>query len=96
MAYQGEYFVERYGHGAAEATATHTQMLMMRSLERQLKLRRWADALNLLLPDLLRDLKQLGVNTTGLEGSSETFLRMWERAQSSRSGMADAAADISL
>jgi len=47
-----------------------------------------------LLPDLLRDLKQLGANTTGLEGSSETFLRMWERAQSTRTGMADAAADI--
>lgn len=47
-----------------------------------------------LLPDLLRDLKQLGANTTGLEGSSEVFLRMWERAQSTRSGMVDAAADI--
>jgi microsomal dipeptidase-like Zn-dependent dipeptidase len=47
-----------------------------------------------LLPDLVRDLKQLGVNTAGLEGSTETFLRMWERAQSSRTGMADAAADM--
>ncbi|WNG14748.1 peptidase M19 [Cystobacter fuscus] len=47
-----------------------------------------------LLPDLLRDLKQLGANTTGLEGSTESFLRMWERAQSTRAGMADAAADI--
>lgn len=47
-----------------------------------------------LLPDLLRDLKQLGANTTGLENSAETFLRMWERAQSTRTGMADAATDI--
>jgi microsomal dipeptidase-like Zn-dependent dipeptidase len=47
-----------------------------------------------LLPDVVRDLKLLGVNTAGLEGSSETFLRMWERAQTPRSGMADAAADI--
>ncbi|MET0403474.1 MAG: membrane dipeptidase, partial [Cystobacter sp.] len=47
-----------------------------------------------LLPDLLRDLRQLGANTAGLEGSTETFVRMWERAQTPRSGMADAAADI--
>lgn len=47
-----------------------------------------------LLPDLLRDLKNLGVNTTGLENSSETFIRMWERATAARTGMADAAADI--
>jgi microsomal dipeptidase-like Zn-dependent dipeptidase len=47
-----------------------------------------------LLPDLLRDLKQLGANTTGLENSTESFLRTWERAQSPRSGMADAATDI--
>ncbi|MCE9672861.1 membrane dipeptidase [Myxococcus stipitatus] len=47
-----------------------------------------------LLPDVLRDLKQLGVNTTGLEGSTENFLLMWERANSPRTGMADAAADI--
>ncbi|WP_257454923.1 membrane dipeptidase [Archangium lipolyticum] len=47
-----------------------------------------------LLPDVVRDLKQLGVNTTGLENSAETFIRMWERAQSTRTGMADAAADI--
>ncbi len=47
-----------------------------------------------LLPDVVRDLKALGVNTTGLEGSSETFIKMWERAQSTRTGMASAATDI--
>jgi hypothetical protein len=47
-----------------------------------------------LLPDLVKDLKQLGVNTTGLEGSSENFIRMWERANGTRTGMADAAGDI--
>ena len=47
-----------------------------------------------LLPDLLRDLKNLGVNTTGLENSAETFIRMWERATTARTGMADAASDI--
>lgn len=47
-----------------------------------------------LLPDLVKDLKQLGVNTTGLEGSSENFIRMWERASGTRTGMADAANDI--
>ncbi|WP_225409674.1 membrane dipeptidase [Stigmatella hybrida] len=47
-----------------------------------------------LLPDVVKDLKQLGVNTTGLESSAETFIRMWERANSPRSGMADAALDI--
>jgi microsomal dipeptidase-like Zn-dependent dipeptidase len=47
-----------------------------------------------LLPDVVRDLKQLGVNTTGLENSAETFIRMWERAQSPRTGMANAATDI--
>lgn len=47
-----------------------------------------------LLPDLLRDLGQLGANTTGLANSAETFLRMWERAQGVRTGMADAATDI--
>ncbi|MFE8595636.1 membrane dipeptidase [Archangium violaceum] len=47
-----------------------------------------------LLPDVVRDLKQLGANTTGLEGSSESFLRTWERGLSPRTGMADAAADI--
>jgi microsomal dipeptidase-like Zn-dependent dipeptidase len=47
-----------------------------------------------LLPDLLRDLKNLGVNTTGLENSAETFIRMWERATTARTGMADPATDI--
>ncbi|RKH00755.1 peptidase M19 [Corallococcus sp. CA047B] len=47
-----------------------------------------------LLPDVVKDLKQLGVNTSGLEGSSENYIRMWERANGARSGMADAANDI--
>jgi microsomal dipeptidase-like Zn-dependent dipeptidase len=47
-----------------------------------------------LLPDLLRDLRQLGANTSVLEGSAESFLRMWERALAPRSGMADPALDI--
>jgi hypothetical protein len=34
------------------------------------------------------------VDTTGLKGSAETFIRMWERAAGTRSGMADAASDI--
>ena len=47
-----------------------------------------------LLPDVVRDMKNLGVNTTGLESSAETFIRMWERANSTRTGMANAATDI--
>lgn len=47
-----------------------------------------------LLPDLLRDLKQLGANTLTLESSAETFLRMWERASGARTGMADPATDV--
>ncbi|WP_224243821.1 membrane dipeptidase [Hyalangium gracile] len=47
-----------------------------------------------LLPDVVRDLKQLGVNTAGLEGSTETFIQMWERANTTRTGMANAATDI--
>ncbi|MCY1075025.1 membrane dipeptidase [Archangium lansingense] len=47
-----------------------------------------------LLPDLLKDLGRLGANTAGLSGSSETFLRMWERANGPRTGMADPASDI--
>ncbi|MFY0525345.1 membrane dipeptidase [Archangium gephyra] len=47
-----------------------------------------------LLPDLLRDMGNLGANTAGLSGSSETFLRMWERANGPRAGMADPAWDI--
>ncbi|XXF76134.1 membrane dipeptidase [Myxococcaceae bacterium GXIMD 01537] len=49
-----------------------------------------------LLPDVLRDLKQLGAVTAGLESSSETFLRMWERATGTRTGMADAATNIDV
>ncbi len=47
-----------------------------------------------LLPDLLRDLGRVGASTSALAGSSETFLRVWERASGPRAGMADAAADI--
>ncbi|MBN1207848.1 MAG: membrane dipeptidase [Myxococcaceae bacterium] len=47
-----------------------------------------------LLPDLLRDLKNVGANTAGLESSAETFIRMWERANTTRSGMADPATDM--
>jgi microsomal dipeptidase-like Zn-dependent dipeptidase len=47
-----------------------------------------------LLPDLLRDLRNVGANTTALESSTETFIRMWERATSARSGMADPATDL--
>lgn len=47
-----------------------------------------------LLPDLLSDLDHLGVNTTSLRNSAETFIRMWERAAGTRTGMADAANDI--
>jgi microsomal dipeptidase-like Zn-dependent dipeptidase len=47
-----------------------------------------------LLPDVVRDMKNLGVNTAGLESSTEKFLLMWERAAGTRTGMADAAVDI--
>ena len=47
-----------------------------------------------LLPDVVKDLKQLGVNTTGLENSTEKFIQMWERANTTRTGMADAATDM--
>ncbi|WP_163997122.1 membrane dipeptidase [Pyxidicoccus caerfyrddinensis] len=47
-----------------------------------------------MLPDLLKDLGRVGANTTALSGSSESFLRTWERASGTRTGMADAAADI--
>ena len=47
-----------------------------------------------LLPDLLNDLDQLGVDTGPLRGSAESFLRMWERAAGARSGMADPANDV--
>jgi microsomal dipeptidase-like Zn-dependent dipeptidase len=49
-----------------------------------------------LLPDMLEDLDQLGVNTAPLRSSAETFLRMWERAAGPRSGMADPANDIDV
>jgi microsomal dipeptidase-like Zn-dependent dipeptidase len=47
-----------------------------------------------LLPDLLLDLEQLGVDTSPLRSSAEAFIRMWERASRSRSDMADPANDI--
>jgi microsomal dipeptidase-like Zn-dependent dipeptidase len=47
-----------------------------------------------LLPDLLRDLRNVGANTAGLESSAETFIRMWERASTARTGMADPATDV--
>ncbi|WP_441289030.1 membrane dipeptidase [Sorangium sp. KYC3313] len=47
-----------------------------------------------MLPDLLADLDRLGVDTTGLRSSTESFLRMWERAQGPRAGMADPATDL--
>ncbi|MCU0681792.1 MAG: membrane dipeptidase [Polyangiaceae bacterium] len=47
-----------------------------------------------LLPDLLSDLDQLGVDTGPLRGSAETFLQMWERAAGPRAGVADPADDL--
>ncbi|MBU8898449.1 membrane dipeptidase [Corallococcus sp. M34] len=47
-----------------------------------------------LLPDLLKDLRNLGADTTGLNNSAETFIRMWERTSAARVGMADAANDM--
>jgi microsomal dipeptidase-like Zn-dependent dipeptidase len=47
-----------------------------------------------LLPDLLLDLEQLGVDTSPLRSSAEAFIRMWERASGPRTDMADKADDI--
>ncbi|WP_437303393.1 membrane dipeptidase [Sorangium sp. So ce388] len=47
-----------------------------------------------MLPDLLADLDRLGVDTSALRSSAESFLRMWERAQGPRAGMADPATDM--
>ncbi|MGK4003233.1 membrane dipeptidase [Sorangium sp. So ce1036] len=47
-----------------------------------------------MLPDLLADLDRLGVDTSALRSSAESFLRMWERAEGPRSGMADPATDL--
>nr|AYM54096.1 sphingolipid ceramide N-deacylase [Byssovorax cruenta] len=49
-----------------------------------------------LLPDLLTDLDHLGASTASLRSSAESFIRMWERAQSPRTGMADPANDIDV
>ncbi|WP_395808741.1 membrane dipeptidase [Archangium minus] len=47
-----------------------------------------------LLPDLLKDLGRVGAQTEGLANSAELYIRMWERANGPRTGMADAASDI--
>ncbi|EPX58886.1 peptidase, M19 family [Cystobacter fuscus DSM 2262] len=47
-----------------------------------------------LLPDLLTDMGRVGAHTEELANSAETFIRMWERANGPRTGMADAANDI--
>jgi microsomal dipeptidase-like Zn-dependent dipeptidase len=47
-----------------------------------------------MLPDLLKDVARVGADTTALSGSSESFIKVWERASAPRVGMADAAADI--
>jgi microsomal dipeptidase-like Zn-dependent dipeptidase len=47
-----------------------------------------------LLPDLLNDLSRVGAHTEELANSAETFIRMWERANGTRTGMVDAANDI--
>ena len=49
-----------------------------------------------LVPDFLRDLERVGASTSSLQDSAEAFLRMWERATSARTGMADAAADLEV
>lgn len=47
-----------------------------------------------LLPDFLRDLRRVGAHTDPLLQSAEAFIRMWERATGTRTGMADPATDI--
>jgi microsomal dipeptidase-like Zn-dependent dipeptidase len=48
-----------------------------------------------LLPDLLDDLRGMGVDTAPITRSAERFLRMWERANEERTGPADDANDLS-
>jgi microsomal dipeptidase-like Zn-dependent dipeptidase len=47
-----------------------------------------------LLPDLMQDLENQGLDLSNLESSSENFVRMWERTEEARSGAADTATDI--
>lgn len=47
-----------------------------------------------LLTSLLDDLDQLGSDTAPLRSSADTFVRMWERAEATRSGPADPADDL--
>jgi microsomal dipeptidase-like Zn-dependent dipeptidase len=47
-----------------------------------------------LLPDMLRDLENLGADVSALSHSTEIFLQMWDRALGPRSGMANPATDI--
>jgi microsomal dipeptidase-like Zn-dependent dipeptidase len=47
-----------------------------------------------LLGSLLDDLDQLGSDTAALRGSADAFVRMWERAEGTRSGPADPADDL--
>lgn len=47
-----------------------------------------------LVPDLLADLRHLGVDTSALDDSAERYIAMWERASSTRTGPADDAADL--
>jgi microsomal dipeptidase-like Zn-dependent dipeptidase len=42
-----------------------------------------------LAPDLIRDLGNLGMDTSNLDRSAETFLRMWERTYDDRRGELD-------
>ena len=47
-----------------------------------------------LVPDMLSDLKHLGVDTSTLDDSAERYIAMWERASAARTGPADEAADL--
>jgi microsomal dipeptidase-like Zn-dependent dipeptidase len=47
-----------------------------------------------LVPDLLNDMKALGVDTSPIDDSSEQYIRMWERASAVRTGFADDAANL--
>jgi microsomal dipeptidase-like Zn-dependent dipeptidase len=49
-----------------------------------------------LLPDLLADVRAMGVETTPFDDSSERYIQMWERAQNTRVGLVDSAADLTV
>ncbi|MCA9663057.1 MAG: membrane dipeptidase [Myxococcales bacterium] len=49
-----------------------------------------------LLGELVADLDQLGVDTSPLATSAESFIRMWERAEGRRDGPAGAAEDLDV